>query len=63
MTVVMRKSTSIPMSSPPVRRSLSIKRECLDRMIFFSGESLRRAINEFLMHYHRERNHQSRATN
>ncbi len=38
---------------------LSIKGECLERMIFFSGESLRRAINEFLMHYHRERNHQS----
>ena len=38
---------------------LSIKGECLERMIFFSEESLRRAISEFLMHYHRERNHQS----
>ena len=37
---------------------LSIKRECLERMIFFSEESLRRAISSFLVHYHRERHHQ-----
>jgi transposase InsO family protein len=36
----------------------SIKEECLDRMIFVGHESLRRAIAEFLMHYHSERNHQ-----
>ena len=27
-------------------------------MIFFGETSLRRAINEFLEHYHHERNHQ-----
>ena len=37
---------------------LSIKSECLDRMIFFGEQSLRRAVVEFGRHYHRERNHQ-----
>ena len=37
---------------------LSIKSGCLDRMIFFGVESLRRAVVEFLDHYHHERNHQ-----
>ena len=36
----------------------SIKSECLDRMIFFGEESLRRAVREYLAHYHVERNHQ-----
>ncbi len=37
---------------------LSIKSECLNRMIFFGEQSLRRAVTEFICHYHRERNHQ-----
>jgi transposase InsO family protein len=36
----------------------SIKAECFDRLIFFGEASLRRAIREFVAHYHRERNHQ-----
>src|SRR4030095_6340771 len=36
----------------------SIKEECLDRMIFVGQASLRRAVREYLEHYHRERNHQ-----
>ena len=36
----------------------AIKEECLDRMIFVGQRSLRRAICEFLAHYHAERNHQ-----
>ncbi len=36
----------------------TIKESCLDRMIFFGEESLRRTINEFLEYYHHERNHQ-----
>lgn len=36
----------------------SIKESCLNRMIFFGESSLRNAINEFLTHYHHERNHQ-----
>ncbi len=37
---------------------LSIKSECLDKMIFFGEDSLRRAINEYIPHYHVERCHQ-----
>jgi transposase InsO family protein len=36
----------------------SIKRECLDRMILFGGDHLRRALNEFVAHYNAERPHQ-----
>jgi putative transposase len=36
----------------------SIKEECLDRMVFVGQGSLRRAISEFVAHYHSERNHQ-----
>lgn len=36
----------------------SIKEECLDRMIFVGQASLRRAVSEYVEHYHRERNHQ-----
>lgn len=37
---------------------LSIKSECLQRMIFFGEASLRRAVKEYLDHYHGERAHQ-----
>ena len=36
----------------------SIKAECMNRLIFFGEASLRRAIREFSLHYHQERNHQ-----
>jgi putative transposase len=36
----------------------TIKESCLERMILFGEGSLRRAIQEFVMHYHHERNHQ-----
>ena len=36
----------------------SIKNECLIRMIFIGQASLRRAIGEYMAHYHEERNHQ-----
>ena len=36
----------------------SIKEECLDRMIFVGQASLRRAVAEYIEHYHPERNHQ-----
>ena len=36
----------------------SIKSECLDRMIFLGEASLRRAIENYVAHYHEERNHQ-----
>ena len=36
----------------------SIKEECLDRMIPLGERHFRRAITEFVEHYHLERNHQ-----
>jgi hypothetical protein len=36
----------------------SIKSESLDRIIFIGERSLRRAVDQFVEHYHRERNHQ-----
>jgi putative transposase len=53
----------LPAKSPNLNAHLerfhrSLKEECLDRMIFFGEASLRRAVYEFLAHYHGERNHQ-----
>jgi transposase InsO family protein len=36
----------------------SIREECLDRLIFFGERRLLRALDAFVTHYHRERNHQ-----
>ena len=36
----------------------SIKDECLDRLIFAGQASLRRAVTEYVSHYHAERNRQ-----
>ncbi len=36
----------------------SIKDECLNRIIFIGRASLRRAVAEYMDHYHGERNHQ-----
>jgi putative transposase len=36
----------------------SIKEECLDRLIPIGERHFRRAVAEYLAHYHRERNHQ-----
>jgi transposase InsO family protein len=39
----------------------SIKEECLDRIIPIGERHFRRAVHEFVEHYHRERNHQGLA--
>jgi hypothetical protein len=36
----------------------SIKEECLDRIVPMGERHFRRAVAEFVDHYHRERNHQ-----
>lgn len=41
-------------------RVRSAKQECLSRLILFGESSLRRALTEFLEHYHAERNHQGK---
>jgi hypothetical protein len=59
-----------PVPLPPKSPSLnahferffgSHKSESLERMIFFGETSLRKAIAQFLEHYHGERNHQGLA--
>ncbi len=57
------KPVRLPPRSPNLnayaeRYVRTIKESCLDRMIFFGEDSLRRAINEFVRYYHHERNHQ-----
>ena len=38
----------------------SVKEECLSKVILLGERSLRRALNEFVEHYHAERNHQGK---
>jgi transposase InsO family protein len=57
------KAVRLPADSPNLNsfaeRYIRIVREgCLDRMILMGEGSLRRAIGEFVVHYHEERNHQ-----
>jgi transposase InsO family protein len=57
------KALRLPPQSPNLNANLerfflSLKSECLDRMILFGEDSLRVAIEEFVRHYHAERNHQ-----
>jgi putative transposase len=57
------KSVKLPPRSPNLnayaeRFVRTIKESCLERMIFFGEASLRKAVREFVTHYHTERNHQ-----
>ena len=57
------QSVRIPPRSPNCNAYIerfmrSIKEEALDQMIFFGEGSLRKAVNEYLVHYHEARNHQ-----
>ena len=57
------ESVKVPARSPNLnahaeRFVRTIKECCLERMILFGEGSLRKAIHEFVMHYHHERNHQ-----
>ena len=56
-------SVRLPPRSPNLNAYMerfmrSIKEECLNRMIFFGEGSLRNAVKQYLIHYHKERNHQ-----
>lgn len=53
----------LPARSPDLnahaeRFVLSIKSECLDRMVLLGEKHLRAAVCDFVQHYHAERNHQ-----
>jgi putative transposase len=57
------KPVRLPARSPNLnafaeRFVLSIKSECLNMIIPLGEKHLRRAIREYMEHYHRERNHQ-----
>jgi putative transposase len=36
----------------------TIKESCLERLVLFGEKALRKAVREFMTHYHSERNHQ-----
>jgi len=38
----------------------SVKEECLAKLILVGESSLRRALRQYLLHYHEERNHQGK---
>ena len=53
----------LPAHSPDLnayaeRFVLSIKSECLNKLVLLGERHLRRAVGEFVDHYHLERNHQ-----
>ena len=57
------ESVKLPPRSPNLnayaeRFVRSIKESCLEHLIFFGEESLRTALQNFVAHYHAERNHQ-----
>ena len=57
------KTVRLPAHSPNLnafaeRFVLSIKSECLDRMVPLGETHLRRGGAEYMLHYHHERNHQ-----
>jgi putative transposase len=57
------KSVKLPPRAPNLnahaeRFVRTIKETCLERLILFGEGSLRKAIHDFVLHYHHERNHQ-----
>ena len=58
ITVVQLPPRSPNLNAYAERFVRSIKDECLNRMILFGEQSLRKATREYAAHYHRERNHQ-----
>jgi putative transposase len=53
-----RRSAPLNANAYAGRFVRSIKEECLDRLIPIGEAHFRRAVAEFVEHYHRERNHQ-----
>src|SRR5262249_45271903 len=59
------KPLRLPVRSPNLNAFVerwvrSVKEECTSRLIFFGENSLRRALNQYLEHFHEERNHQGK---
>ncbi|MEE8105017.1 MAG: integrase core domain-containing protein [Planctomycetota bacterium] len=59
------RSVRLPVRSPNLNAFAepwvrSVKQECLSRLVLFGESSLRRALDQYLAHYHHERNHQGK---
>ncbi len=59
------KPLKLPARSPNLnayaeRWVKSVKDECLSKLILFGETSLKRALHDYLIHYHVERNHQGK---
>ena len=59
------RSVMLPVRSPNLnafaeRWVRSVKQECLSKLILFGEGSLRRALDQYMAHYHHERNHQGK---
>jgi transposase InsO family protein len=60
------KGVPLPPRSPNLnayaeRWVRSVKEECLSRLILFGEASLRRALTQYVEHFHHERNHQGKS--
>ena len=58
VTVIRTAYQAPNMNAFAERWVLSVKSECLDRMILFGEQSLRRGLREYGAHFHHERPHQ-----
>ena len=67
LDALLRSSGIEPVRLPPrspnlnayaERFALSIKSECLDRLIIFGEQHLHHVVSEYAEHYHHERSHQ-----
>jgi putative transposase len=56
-----RRSASPNLNAYAERWIRSAKDECLSKIILFGERSLRRAVHEYVAHYHSERNHQGKS--
>src|ERR1039457_2193301 len=59
------KTLALPPRSPNLnayaeRLVRSVKEECLAKLILFGERPLRRALQQYVAHYHEERNHQGK---
>jgi putative transposase len=59
------KALRLPARSPNLnsyaeRWVRSVKEECLSKLILFGEQSLKRALQQYWVHYHEERNHQGK---
>jgi hypothetical protein len=59
------KTMPLPARSPNLnayaeRWVRSVKQECLSKLIWFGERPLRRALQQYVAHYHEERNHQGK---